>query len=313
MFKTIRHMAASAAILSALFVAPSVMAQTAVAQTSAAPVVVPAAPDAGPAMWVIRDADSTIYLYGSIHLLKPQTAWRQAHVDAAFNSADEVWFELTDLDDQAQMVGLIQSLGLSPDRPLSSLMMPEDIAKLDVAARSIGATAQALDPMRPWLVAMQLAVVQMVAGGFDPNLGVDKIMMERAKLQGKTLKGFESMAEQFGILAGLSDEGQVQMLRATLQDLDKGPEQLNTLVNAWATGDVDQVDTLMVEEMKFTQPEAYEAMLTRRNANWVRQIKAMLDGSGTSFVVVGAAHLAGDDSVQSMLAAQGVHAQRVQH
>ena len=308
MFKTIRHLAASAAVLSALFVAP-----VALAQAPSIPAVVPAARDAGPAMWVISDADSTIYLYGSIHLLKPQTPWGQAHVDAAFNSADEVWFELTDMDDQAQMMGLLQSLGFSPDRPLSSLMTPDDIAKLDVAARSIGANAAALDPMRPWLVAMQLAVVQMAAGGFDPNLGVDKIMTERAKAQGKTLRGFESMAEQFGILAGLSDEGQVQMLRSTLKDLDKGPEQLNTLVAAWATGDVDKIDNLMVEEMKLSQPEAYDAMLTRRNANWVRQIKSILDGSGTSFVVVGAAHLAGDESVQSMLAAQGIHVERVYH
>lgn len=305
--KTLRHMMASAALVSTLFVAPMAVAQT------AAPATVPMAEGQGPAMWVIRDEDSTIYLYGSFHLLKPTTKWGQAHVDAAFASADEVWFELTDINDQTQMVSLLQSLGLSPDRPLSSIMTAEDIAQLDTVARTMGASAAAFEPMRPWMVSMQLAVVQLMMGGFDPNLGVDKILMARAEALGKPMKGFESMAEQFGILAGISEEGQIEMLRATLRDLDKGPAQMDALAEAWATGNVDAIETLMIDEMKAQQPDAYEAMLTRRNANWVKQIKEILAGSGTSFIAVGAGHLAGDDSVQSMLAADGIVAERVTH
>ncbi len=309
MIKSLRKLAASAALVSTLFVAPAVMAQT----PSAATVTVPQAQGQGPAMWVIRDADSTIYLYGSFHLLKPTTAWGQAHVDAAFASADEIWFELTDIDDQAQSVTLVQQLGLSPDRPLSSIMSADDIAKLDAIAKTMGATAAAFEPMRPWLVSMQLAVVQLMMGGFDPNLGVEKVLMARAEAMGKPMKGFETMAEQMQILAGISEEGQVEMLRATLRDLDKGPAMMEELANAWATGNVNKIDELMIKEMKEQQPDAYEAMLTRRNMNWVNQIKGILAGSGTSFIAVGAGHLAGEDSVQALLAADGIVAERVLH
>lgn len=307
MIKSMRKLAASAAFVSTLFVAPAVLAQT----PATATVTVPQAEGQGPAMWVIRDADSTIYLYGSFHLLKPTTQWGRAHVDAAFASADEIWFELTDVNDQAQMVTLLQQLGLSPDRPLSSILNADDIAKLDAVAKTMGASAAAFDPMRPWMVSMQLAVVQLMMGGFDPNLGVEKILMARAAELGKPMKGFETMAEQFGILAGISEEGQIEMLRATLRDLDKGPAQMEELANAWASGNVEKIEELMIEEMKAQQPDAYDAMLTRRNVNWVNQIKGILAGSGTSFIVVGAGHLAGGDSLQALLAADGIVAERV--
>lgn len=309
MIKSIRGLMASSAAVATLFLEPSAFAQDAAPAPAA--VVVPQAPDQGPAMWVVRDEDSTLYLFGSFHLLKPSTAWGQAHVDAAFAEADEIWFELTDLDDAAQAGALIQQLGLSMDRPLSSVMSAEDIAKLDTIAQGMGATAAAFEPMRPWLVSLQLAMVQLMKGGYDPNAGVEKVLMARAAEQGKPIKGFETMREQLEIMAGISEEGQVAMLRATLDDLDKTPDQMDQLMTAWATGNVAEIERQMVDEMKVEQPEAYAAMLTRRNANWTVQIKQLLAGSGTAFIAVGAAHLAGPDSVQSMLAAEGIQSERL--
>lgn len=313
MLKSTRRLLASAASVATLFVAPAAFAEQAAAAAPAAPAVaaVPQAQGQGPAMWVIRDDDSTIYLFGSFHLLRPDTPWGQAHVDTAFASADEIWFELTDIDDTAQAARLMQTHGLSPERPLSSLLNADEQASLDRAAKAIGATAQALDPLRPWLASMQLVLAQMVIGGFDPNAGVEKVLMARAEALGKPMKGFETMAEQIQIMAGMSEDGQVAMLRETLKELDKGPLEMEQLLNAWATGDVATIEAEMVDEMKIQSPEAYDLMLTRRNANWTNQIKQILSGSGTSFIAVGAAHLIGKDSVQSMLAADGITAERV--
>ncbi|WP_297799097.1 TraB/GumN family protein [uncultured Brevundimonas sp.] len=311
MIKSIRALMASSAAVATLWLAPSAMAQQ--AAPAPAPVAVPQAEGQGPAMWVIRDEDSTLYLFGSFHLLKPTTAWGQAHVDAAFSSADEIWFELSDMGNEAQAMPLIQQLGLSPDRPLSSIMTAEDIAKLDAVAQKLGANAAMFDPMRPWFVSMQLALVQLMIGGFDPNAGVEKVLMARAAAEGKPIKGFETLREQLELMAGISEEGQIAMLRASLDDLAETPDQMEKLMNAWATGNVPEIETALVTEMKAEQPEAYEALLTRRNANWTRQIKQLLEGSGTAFIAVGAAHLAGPDSVQSMLAAEGITAERVTH
>lgn len=305
MISLLRRTAASVAIVSALFLAPAAMAQ------APAPAVVAAAPGQGPAMWVIRDNDSTIYLYGSFHMLKPTTAWGQAHVDQAFAASDQVWFELVDGDDEAKMVTLIQQLGLSPERPLSTVLDPQDMEALRQVAASIGLPPQALEAMRPWLASLQLAFVQMQIGGYDPNLGVDKLLMARAIQQGKPIKGLETAAEQFGILAGISEPGQIDMLQGTLRDIDKAPQETDLLMQAWATGDVAGIEALMISEMMTDQPEAYQAMLVRRNANWAEQIKQLLAGSGTTFIVVGAAHLAGEDSVQAMLATDGIVAQSV--
>lgn len=307
MFKTARRLLVSAAAVGTLFLAPSAFAEQASATVSA----VPQAQGQGPAMWVIRDEDSTLYLFGSFHLLRPSTGWGTPQMEQAFASADEIWLELTDVDDVAQAQQLMMQHGLSPDRPLSSLLSAEDIAMLDAAAVKMGSNAAAFDPMRPWLVSMQLVLVQMIANGFDPNAGVEKVLMARAAALGKPLKGFESMKEQIELMAGMSEQGQVEMLRAGLKDLNEAPEEVERLVQAWATGNVDYIDQDMVQKMKVQSPEAYEIMLTRRNANWTRQIKTLLEGSGTAFIAVGAAHLAGPDSVQAMLAAEGIQSERL--
>lgn len=307
MLKSTRRLFASAAAIGALFLAPAAFAQQAPAVLDP----IPQAAGQGPAIWVIRDEDSTLYLFGSFHLLRPTTGWSTPQVEQAFASADEIWLELTDIDDATQAQQLMMQHGLSPDRPLSSLLTAEDIAALNQAASKMGATAAAFDPMRPWLVSMQLALVQMVANGFDPNAGVEKILMARAAALGKPLKGFESMKEQIELMAGMSEEGQVEMLRAGLKDLNETPEEVEKLVQAWSTGNVAYIDQDMVQKMKTQSPEAYDIMLTRRNANWTRQIKQLLEGSGTAFIAVGAAHLAGADSVQLMLAAEGIQSERL--
>lgn len=307
MFKTTRRLLASAAAIGTLFLAPVALAQEAPAAVAS----IPQATGQAPALWVIRDEDSTLYLFGSFHLLRPTTGWSTARVEQAFDSADEIWLELTDIDDASQAQQLMMQHGLSPDRPLSSLLTPEDMALLEEAASKMGATAAAFEPMRPWLVSMQLVLVQLAIQGYDPNAGVEKVLMARAAALGKPLKGFESMKEQVELMAGMSEEGQVAMLRAGLRDLADTTNESEKLMQAWATGNVDLIEHDMVAKMKEESPEAYDIMLTRRNANWARQIKQILEGSGTAFIAVGAAHLAGPDSVQSMLAAEGIQSERI--
>ena len=115
------------------------LAQTVeVAPAPAAARAVPQAEGKGPALWVVRDADSTLYLFGTVHVLRPTTAWGSPRVDAAFDSADQIWFEISNPDDQAAVVPLIQQYGLSPDRPLSSLLTAEEMTTLNNVAAGAG-------------------------------------------------------------------------------------------------------------------------------------------------------------------------------
>ena len=295
-----------------LGLAAALLAQPLEAAAQTAPAAVPqAAAGAGPALWVIRDADSTIYLFGTVHILRPTTAWGSPVVDAAFAASDEIWFEITNPDDVAAAQPLMAQYGISPDRPLSSLLTAEEIATLDVAAGSIGATAAQLDPLRPWLVALSLAVAPLSKAGYDANSGVELVLRGRAEAAGKPVKGLETLESQIQALAGLSEDTQLAFLRATLADFENATATLDGLVDAWAVGDMAGLERLAVTEMRNQSTELYDALLTRRNTNWAGQIETMLAGSGTVFIAVGAAHLAGDDSVQEILADRGVVAERV--
>lgn len=267
---------------------------------------IPAATGSGPAIWVVRDADSTLYLFGTVHVLRPTTAWGSAKVDAAFSSASDIYFEVSNPEDQAALVPLIQQYGVSSETSLSSLLTPAEVAELDSAAKTIGASAAQLDRLRPWLAGLSLSMAPLIKAGYDPTSGAEHILKMRAEAAGKPIHGFETLDEQVRILAVLPEAEQLQFLRSTLESFDDATTELDALVDAWSTGDVATIQHLGVDEMKAEAPAIYDAFLTRRNAGFADDIQGLLAGSGTAFIAVGAAHLAGPDSVQAMLEARGV-------
>lgn len=304
----VRSTLAVGAALSALLLAPSAMAQA----TAAAPVAVTAAPaGSGPGLWVVRDADSTIYLFGTVHVLKPETPWGTARVDQAFASADEYWFEIADLTDMGGAVPIIQAKGLSPERPLSSLLTAEEMASLDEAARSVGTSAAQLEPMRPWLASLTLAVATITRAGYRPEHGGDQVLHAMAEATGRPIRGLETMAQQVGFLADLDEAEQLQNLRTALDQFEKGTELLDQMVTAWSTADLEGLDHLAADDLRRDSPTLYEVLFTRRNQNWAKQVEAILAGSGTQFIAVGAGHLTGPDSLQVQLEKRGILARRI--
>ncbi len=265
----------------------------------------PRAEGRGPALWVVRDADSTLYLFGTMHLLRPTTAWGTERVDRAFDSASQLIIEVDGPEDQAALLPLIRQHGVSPERPLSSLLTPTELAALDAAARSIGSSAANMDPMRPWLAGVTVQSASIVSAGYAVESGVEPILKARAEAAGMTVSGFETPDEQIRMLAGFPEEGQLIYLRSALEDFGKAQTEIDRLVEAWTTGDVGTIRALAVDPLR-ENPVLYDALLVRRNTNWADQIEALLEGSGTIFIAVGSLHLAGTDSVQEILRARGV-------
>jgi uncharacterized protein YbaP (TraB family) len=268
---------------------------------------------AEPAIWVVKDRDSTIYLFGTVHILRAETEWRTPKIDAAFNSADELWLEIPDVTSfGAQLVGGFFTLryGLSPSRPLSSRLTKEEYAALDRAARSAGFTAQSLNVFRPWLAAMLIQTSAMVEGGFDAASGVEMRLQASSRTRKIPVKGFETIEQQLRIFADLPEEDEMALLRDTLKEFQEGPDALDDLIGEWAEGDVAALERMVVADMRVQSPAVYDALLKKRNANWAVKIEEMLKGSGTAFVAVGAAHLVGPDSVQAQLKAKGITATR---
>jgi uncharacterized protein YbaP (TraB family) len=279
------------------------------AQTPSAPAApAPRAAGDGPPLWVIRDADSTIYLFGTVHLLRPGAAWGSDKVDAAFDAASEVWFEIADPDDQAALMPVIQQYGVSQEGPLSSRLDAEDRARLDAAVRAMGAEPAQIDPMRPWFAALMISMTPLVEAGFDPNAGVEMNLRSRALAAGKTIRGFETIDQQMRGLAQMSDAGQLTYLRHYLARYDYAVADLDRAVAGWTAGDMQAMAAYARENGRGISEETHQIFMARRNADWADQIETLLKGSGTAFIAVGAAHLAGDDSVQDLLARKGVAA-----
>jgi uncharacterized protein len=263
---------------------------------------------ADPALWVVSDEDSTVYLFGTVHILRPELDWMTPQVEAAFASADTLYMEadVFSAEAQATMQAMIPQVGLLPQgESLTSKMSDEALADLDVIAGRLGAPSETIragiDPLKPWLAGLQLAVAQMQAAGYDPNSGVDKHLAERATEAGKSFGYFETAEEQIGFLSGLPMETQLADLEIGLEQAVENPDQLSDLVSAWAQGDMGRLDALLNTEMRQTSPELYERIIVQRNRNWVPLVEEIVAGEGVAFVAVGSGHMPGENGLIALL------------
>lgn len=267
---------------------------------------------AEPALWAIKDHDSTIYLFGTIHVLKPDTQWRSARIDKALTASGDLTLEIIGADDPAVMQPLILKYGLDPANPLSSKIAPDKFQHASELAQAGGVPPQALNMMRPWLAAVSLSMLPVIKAGYDPKSGVEQVLAKEAKAAGKLENAFETPEQQIRFFGDLPAKTEADFLSATLDDVDEGVGKIDKMVAAWAAGDIAELEAEFVSEMKGDYPDLYELLIVKRNEDWARQLKTKLAGSGVSFVAVGSGHLVGPDSVQAQLAKLGIKAQRVE-
>lgn len=262
-----------------------------------------------PALWTLSDEDTTVHIFGTVHLLRPETEWRNEAIDEAFASADRLVLEAdTDSPEaQQQMAALVGQLAVFTDgTKLNDVIDDEDEAVVEAALQStLGAPLGALQQLKPWMVGLQMQITQITKAGYNPESGVEQVLVAEAKTAGKTLGYLETAEDQLNILAGADMEDQVEGLVFASQTVDLGADMLDSLVDEWADGDVAGLGEIISNPDAIGGEEAYDALLVQRNKNWVPQIEAMLDEPGTVFVAVGSGHLAGDDSVITMLRAEG--------
>lgn len=270
---------------------------------------------AQPAFWVVKDADSTIYLLGTVHLLKPETVWKTDKLLAAMNEAKQLWLELPTTDPQAmapEMMQLVVKYGMSPGVPLSRDLTPDEMKTLDQAAQVAGLTASQLNVFRPWFAALTISNAAMVRAGYDPSSGVDMNVEAIFKADDIKPNGLENAEQQIKVFASMTREQELEYLRTTMEEYEKASTELDQMVEQWSHGDLAGLEQMFVTDMKTETPDLYEALLLNRNANWVMQIQEMLKGKGVIFIAVGAGHLIGPDSVLAMLKAKGIASERVQ-
>jgi uncharacterized protein len=268
--------------------------------------------DADPALWVVKDADTTIYLFGTIHILKPGLGWFDEGVKTAFDKSDSVMLEMVE-PDPATAQAAVARVALNYGGPTVTSQIPEDKRPAYAKAMSdVGATPEMLDGFDPWYPAIALTVLSLPKYGYDPNSGAEKIIAAAAKTAGKPVEGLETIDQQLGYFDALPVATQVKFLVLTLDQLPRLEETLGKMVTSWGKGDPDSLAALMNKDMEEI-PEVNRVLLAERNARWAEWIEKRMAQPGTVFVAVGAGHLAGPESVQAYLAKRKLTATRVQY
>ena len=267
----------------------------------------PAGAVPGPALWQVADADTTIYLFGTVHALPQTTTWYDGRIERAFNSADELVTEI-DTANAAASAQALQSASMLPEgQSLRGLMSADDRQEYEAALVGLGLPVEALDRYEPWFAAMNLSLLPLLRAGYDPQSGVEQSLGGR--VGDKKRGALETVEEQIALFDTLPHEAQLELLDETVDKLDEATATIDAMVAEWVEGDAVALAAMLNAEL--TDPVLYERLLTARNANWAGWIENRLEQPGTVFIAVGAGHLAGAGSVQDQLRERGLKVRRI--
>jgi uncharacterized protein YbaP (TraB family) len=265
-----------------------------------------------PAMWKLSDHDTTIYLFGTFHLLPDAQAWRTPAFDKALAAAGELVLEVPNIDDPEAIAQASAKMAIATNLPPLLERVPEEKrAALAKLISDAGIPPQGLDRLKTWMAALVLVTITYQKLGLKPNSGVELSITGPFKASGKPVKGLETVEQQFGFFDGLSEDAQRKFLAGALDSPQDTKKQLAEMLAAWSKGDVPGIARTFDDETQMS-PELRQVLMAQRNARWAEWIKARMDQPGTVFIAVGAGHLAGKDSVEAMLEAKGLKVKRVQ-
>lgn len=258
------------------------------------------------AVWRATDGESTVYLGGTVHLLRPEDYPLPEEFDQAYEGSSELFFEtdissMNNLSVQAQM---LQKLSYSDGRTLKDVLDTETYAALETYTDGLGMPLMMLEQFKPGMIISTLQVLEFQRMGFTPQ-GVDAFFNTQALTDGKSVGALETLDEQISFLAEMGEGNESEFIMMSLEELDNTANLMGEMIAAWRAGDSEVLRTLFVDDMLKRAPAVYDSLLRKRNLRWIPQIEAMFDDPEIEFVLVGAAHLVGADSIVELLRARG--------
>jgi uncharacterized protein YbaP (TraB family) len=259
-------------------------------------------------VWSVRGEHNTVYLFGSIHVLRPGDVGLPRAAQAAYDDAEQLVMEI-DMDDPAiadplAMAAQMQRYAqLPPGQSLES-ELGADYATVAAHVQEAGLDISTFDGFAPWFVGMLILQLEVTKRGFDPAHGIEQQVTDRAVADRKPILGLETPADQFAVLAGLSLPEQKRFLLMTLEETESADARLDELLTAWRTGDTATLARVLSDEFD-EFPELYRPLTEDRNRAWVEQLAGLLDDRDDYLVVVGALHLVGRNSVVDLLRQRG--------
>ncbi|UTW55286.1 TraB/GumN family protein [Kordiimonas sp. SCSIO 12610] len=272
----------------------------------------PSLADGQVAMWQVKDEDTTVNIMGTVHLLKPGTVWMNEDITKALSDADKLYLELSPEQSSDQvMQSLVPKYGLLPaGETLREKIGEQDFNALVEGLAQFPVPAEALDRFRPWFAGLTYTALQYIKIGYDDNAGVESVLTGLAQAEGKPILGLETAEFQISVFASLSEEDQIQFLRDALSEADDAANVMNEMTTLWITGEAEKLGALMNEEL-IDAPMLADKLLYERNANWINDVKTIINEPGNFMIAVGAGHLSGDKSVIDLLKQAGFSVSRI--
>jgi uncharacterized protein len=257
-------------------------------------------------LWEVNQDSATVYLVGSIHMLDESIYPLPSPYTDAFNSSDQLILEMNlDSLDLGMVTGLLLKRGVYTDSRTLKGMLPDSTWQLAKAKiESFGFDISMMNKFRPWFVMLTISALEMQNRGFKAEHGLDMYFYNLAKEKAMPISGLESLADQVMMFDDVPDSVQVRVLQHSLVDSESQSDQLDDIVSAWRNGDTKGIEDIVMGDLK-ASPEAYDAVLVKRNHNWYPKIRRLLNKRKTTFVVIGAGHLIGDEGLLELLRKDG--------
>lgn len=272
-----------------------------------------AAPAAAkPGLWVVRDADTEIALFGTVHALPKGVQWLSPAIAQRLGTAGSVVVEAVPPDDPMALASTVAELGMSPgQKPLAKRLPPEDLAKLASAAAEAGVPVAALDRMESWFAALALSQASLTKLGITAESGVEPEILMRARAAKQPVVGLETMEQQLRYLDGLPEADQLAMLISAIGDVPEAKDETDRLMAMWQAGDIDGLAAAFAEDSKGSL-RLQKVLITDRNARWATWIEGVMRSPGKVFLAVGAGHFGGEDGLIALLQAKGLTVERIE-
>ena len=256
-------------------------------------------------VWALKGAHNTVYLAGSVHLLKKDDTNLPPAIDRAYASSRTLVMEvdIDEVDSPAAQALLLQKGMFADGSTLRDSISAASYERVVAEATRLGMPVEGLQQFEPWAVALTLTQLEYLQLGFDPDEGVERQLGRRAHADGKHIQGLETIEQQIGILASLSKDDQAAFLEQTVTDMHDADRETQQIVAAWRSGDAAKLAALMSEDFQ-TFPNLYHALVTDRNRRWMPQIERLLKADQNYLVIVGALHLVGDGGLLQLARAR---------
>jgi uncharacterized protein YbaP (TraB family) len=268
--------------------------------------------DSGPAIWRVQSRESTVYLFGSMHILPAGFSWTTPDIEQAMAKSDLFVFEVPVGDAAiAQEQGFIRQNGILPPRQsLRALLTSNEFEVYSSVMRRAGLIEGQYERYRPWLAALVLGLAYLHPDNLTTLRGADDEIMAFARDQVRHVMYFETPVQQLQLLTNANDEAQLAGLKNLIEKLPSSHNLEQDLRDAWSHGDAEglnsQLDTIFRD-----RPDAREFLVSRRNRVWLGTINPLLQRRGTTMITVGAAHMGGKNGLLEMICSEGYRVERL--